>query len=88
MSDQHTHFVVVGDDRVGVRVLEELVSLGWRYGPCPPAQDTAFARSADAADVRSWSATPRAPASRRRRASPRRALRARMLDDVLADAQA
>jgi hypothetical protein len=28
MGDQRAHVVVVGNDRVGVRVLEELLSLG------------------------------------------------------------
>jgi Trk K+ transport system NAD-binding subunit len=51
MGDQRAHVVVVGDDRVGVRVLEELVALGVAVRAVSARADTAFARAADAADV-------------------------------------
>jgi Trk K+ transport system NAD-binding subunit len=51
MGDQRAHVVVVGDDRVGVRVLEELVSLGVAVRAVSARADTAFARAADAAEV-------------------------------------
>ena len=51
MSDQRGHVVVVGDDRVGVRVLEELVALGVDVRAVSARADTAFARAAGAAEV-------------------------------------
>ena len=48
---ERAHVVVVGDDRVGVRVLEELVSLGVDVRAVSDRADSAFARAADAADV-------------------------------------
>ena len=51
MSDRRGHVVVVGDDRVGVRVLEELVALGVEVRAVSAGPDTAFARAAGAAEV-------------------------------------
>ena len=50
-SDPRGHVVVVGDDRVGVRVLEELVALGVEVRGVSARADTAFARAAGAAEV-------------------------------------
>jgi hypothetical protein len=60
MSDRRGHVVVVGDDRVGVRVLEELVALGVEVRAVSAGPDTAFARAAGPRKCRSWSAIPRA----------------------------
>ena len=51
MSDRRGHVVVVGDDRVGVRVLEELVALGVEVRAVSAGPDTSFARAAGAAEV-------------------------------------
>jgi Trk K+ transport system NAD-binding subunit len=51
MGDPRLHIVVVGDDRVGVRVLEELVALGVVVRAVSARADTAFARAAQAAEV-------------------------------------
>jgi Trk K+ transport system NAD-binding subunit len=51
MDDPPGHVVVVGDDRVGVRVLEELVALGVSVRAVSAAADSAFARAADAVGV-------------------------------------
>jgi Trk K+ transport system NAD-binding subunit len=51
MGDPRGYVVLVGDDRVGVRVLEELVALGVAVHAVSARADTAFARAADSADV-------------------------------------
>lgn len=51
MSERRGHVVVVGDDRVGVRVLEELVALGVDVRAVSADADTAFGRAATTAEV-------------------------------------
>jgi Trk K+ transport system NAD-binding subunit len=51
MGDPRGYVVLVGDDRVGMRVLEELVALGVAVHAISARADTPFARAADAADV-------------------------------------
>jgi Trk K+ transport system NAD-binding subunit len=51
MADRHGHVVVIGDDRVGVRVLEELVALGVAVRAVAFGADSPFARAAGSSRV-------------------------------------